>query len=293
MILPEADAILTGDDSPRINIRKATFVTVADGLAQVDMGDSRFVCDFGTGYIPRVGETVRIWSVGNQHLLFPSGPRPAVGTVLTVDGDLAKVETTTGLVTCAYVGNAPASGDRVGIVWSEDGPWCTQPLSNTPDAPDPVPDPGGGGSVRSATFFATGSGSTDRGQARWWTDQPRAGNSTYGAWFYGTQIKDTIPAGSALVSMEFYAAWWQRSGDAPNFGLHADGHKAGVPNVVGAAPWVPVEGWNLMPYAVDWFPQLIAGGGQAGVGLNQGGNNIFASLVQNGMSGALRIHWRS
>src|SRR5690554_2808135 len=148
MILPEAQAILDSADQPRVNVRKATFVGVVDKAAQVDMGDSRFLCEFGSGYIPVVGESVRIWSVGDQHLLFPAGPRPAVGTVLTVADGMASVGTSTGVVSAAYAGGAPVSGDRVGLVWSEDGPWCSGKLSSTPAPPEPAPDPGGGSKVR-------------------------------------------------------------------------------------------------------------------------------------------------
>lgn len=295
-MISEADVILAGlDGRTKVASRKATFVGIDTGMALVDMGDSRFACDFGNGYIPGPGETVRILSIGDQHLLFPAAARPTVGTVLTVSSASASVATSTGTFSMPFAGTAPTSGDRVGVVWAEGEPWCTSKLSSSPPAPlPPPPDPGTvEPSVRSAEFRAIDAGSTDRSQVRWWTGQPRAGNSTYGAWFYGSQIKDTIPAGAQFVSMEFYAAWWQRRYAAPNFGLHSDPFKAGVPAIVGTAPWAPNEGWNAMPYGADWFPNLIAGGPHYGVGLNQGGDNIFANLAQNAMSGALRITWRS
>lgn len=295
-MITEAEVILEQLDSKaKFASRKATFVGIDTGMALVDMGDSRFPCDFGSGYIPGVGETVRILSIGDQHLLFPAGPRPTVGTIQTVSSTLATVVTSAGTFTMPFAGTAPTSGDRVGIVWAEAEPWCTSKLSSSPTPPPPPPpDPGTvEPALRSAEFRAIDAGSTDRGAARWWQSQPWASNTTYGAWFYGGQIKDTIPAGAQLVSMEFYAAWQQRSGSAPNFGLHFSPFKAGLPSVVGTAPWSPAEGWNPLPYAVDWFPNLIAGGSHYGIGLNQGGFNKFSNLVQNAMSGALRITWRS
>lgn len=291
MIPPEAEAILSGDSGPRLNVRKATFVGVVDRMAQVDMGDSRFVCDFGAGYIPVVGETVRVWSVGDQHLLFPAGPRPAVGTVLTVASGVATINTSTGQVIAAFAGTAPASGDRVGIVWSEDGPWCTQRLSNTPEAPEPIPDPGAG-TIRSATFRAIDAGSTDRGSARWWTDQPWASESTFGAWFYGSQIKDTIPAGAQLLSMEMYISRTKLRSELANFTLHQSGWKQGVPVMSGRLAWDPGNGWNYVPNQ-SWFAALIGGGDWWGIGLDQGGWSRFSSLAEDSMSGALRISWRS
>lgn len=292
MIPPEAAATLDGDDRPIVHVRKATYVGMSNKFAQVDMGDSRFVCDFGSGYVPTVGETVRVWSVGDQHLLFPAGPRPTVGTVVTSSGLSVTVSTSTGSLTMPYVGAAPTSGDRVGLVWSEDGVWCAGKLSSTSAAPPPVPDPGGGGEVRSATFRAVDAGSTDRGSTRWWQTQPWASDSTYGAWFYGSQIKDTIPVGATLVSMEIYINRVQNSGSAPNFTLHSSPFKAGVPAMSGLLAWEPSNGWNYVPNT-GWFAALIGGGAYYGVGLNQGGFNKFASLAQDSMSGAIRISWRS
>lgn len=290
MIPPEADAILETTDQPRVAVRKATFVGVVDKAAQVDMGDSRFLCDFGSGYIPVVGEAVRIWSVGDQHMLFPAGPRPNVGTVSTVANNRASIATSVGTITAFYAGVAPSSGDRVGIVWSEDGPWCSTRLSSSPPPPEPPPNPGGGGGVRSAIFRVTDTGSTDRNRARWWTSRPMASSSTYGAFFYGTQIRDTIPDNATLVKLEFYVSWQQRQGGTPNFALHNLARKAGVPSMGSSTAWAPGGGWQTPPMAAAWFNGL-KGGGMYGIGLNQGGWNIFSSRADNSMTGALRITW--
>lgn len=290
-MLPESEAILAADPT-RTLIRKATFVGVAGGFAQVDMGSSRFICDFGAGYIPKVGETVRVWTVGDQHLIFPAGPRPGVGTVLTVTATVASVQTSTGTFSMPFAGAAPLSGDRVGVVWSEDGPWCVGKLSSTPEPPEPVPNPGGG-TVRSATFMVTDTGSTDRDKPRWWQAEVWASNTTYGAWFYGTQIRDTIPAGASLVSLEFYVSWQQRQGGDPRFALHNLAAKTGVPAMQPYTGWNPGGGWQTPPMAAAWFAALKAGGTALGIGLNQGGYNRFSSRAQNAMTGALRISWRS
>lgn len=292
-MLPEAEVILAGDEKQqRVAVRPATFVGVVAGSAQVDMGGSRFVCDFGSGYVPVVGETVRVWTVGDQHLLFPAGPRPAVGTVLTASGTSATVSTSAGDFSMPFAGATPTSGDRVGVVWSEDGPWCTSKLSSTPPPPAPIPDPGSGGTVRSATFRVIDTGSTDRSQARWWQSQPWASNSTFGAWFYGTQIRDTIPASAQFQSLEFYVSWQQRQGDSPRFALHNQARKAGLPTFGSVTAWSPGSGWQTPPNAEAWFNALKDGGSMLGVGLNQGGFNKFSSRAQDAASGALRIFWR-
>lgn len=287
MILQRLDALTA------VTVRKATFVEHLDGFAVVDMGDSRFVADFGTGYVPVVGETVQIISVGERHLLFPAGPKPGIGTVVTApSGSRVSVTTSAGMIRMPYSGDAPLTGDRVLVHWTEDGPVCGMPVSLAAPPPDPIPDPGGD-TIQSATFRAIDTGSTDRHQARWWQAQPWASNTTFGAWFYGTQLRDTIPAGASFVSLEFFVAMAKREGGAPRFALHNQAVKSGVPSFGGYTAWAPGDGWQVPPMAAGWFNELKAGGSALGVGLNQGGWNQFSSLVQNSMTGALRISWRA
>lgn len=278
-------------DAPRAVVRRGVFAEVRSGVAWVDMADSRFACDFGSGYVPRAGETVQVLTVNDRHLLFPARALPGTGTVQSVSAGLATVITIAGTFSMPYIGAAPSSGDLVGIQWSEQ-PYVLGKLSVQPAPPKPVPDPGSG-AVRSAVFQAIDTGSTDRTSVRWWTGQPRAGNSTYGAWFYGTQIRDTIPAGATLVSLEFYVSWYQRSGAAPRFALHDAATRWGIPGYGAYTAWNPDGGWQSPPMGSTWFAALKGGGSFYGVGLNQGGDNIFSSRAQDAMTGALRISWRS
>ncbi len=292
-MIGEAEKVLRElDERDPVRIRRAIFVeATSTGSAWVDMANSRFSCDFGAGYIPRAGETVFVLSMGERHLMFPARPLPGTGVVVTVAAGIARVQTSIGEFAMPYIGAAPSSGNIVGISWSEQ-PFVIGALSIQPAAPQPIPDPGAG-QVRSATFRAIDTGSTDRGAVRWWQSQPWASNSTYGAWFYGTQIRDTIPAGAQFVSLEFFASWQQRQGDAPRFALHNGAAKTGIPSFGGYTAWTPGNDWQTPPMAAAWFAGLKAGGGMLGVGLNQGGFNKFSNLVQNSMSGALRISWRS
>lgn len=291
-MIEEASQILQGLDArAAVAVRKATFVEALAGFAVVDMGDSRFVADFGAGYVPVTGETVQILSIGERHLLFPAGPKPGIGTVLTVTAGVVTAQTIAGVVSMPYMGTAPSSGDLIGISWSE-GPRCQGKLSSTPPAPAPIPDPGGD-TIQSATFRAVGTGSTDRHQSRWWQAQPWASNTTYGAWFYGTQIRDTIPAGARFESLEFFVSLAKREGGAPRFALHNLARKDGVPAFGGYTAWAPPDGWQVPPMAAGWFNELKSGGSALGIGLNQGGWNQFSSLAQNSMTGALRISWRA
>lgn len=284
--------ILLGELAERdpVRLRRGRFSGVFEGQALVDMGDSRFPCEFGDGYVPVMNEPVQVLSVGSRHLMFPIGAKPRVGTVLTVGAETVSVDTVAGPLVAIIGGGAPNSGDRVLITWTEDGPVTGLRLATTPEPPDPDPDPGGGGGVHTVVFHAIDTGSTDRHQARWWQAQPWASDSTYGAWFYGTQIQDTIPAGAGFVSLQFFVSWQQRQGSDPNFAPHNAAFKSGVPSYGPGFTWNPDPGWQTFPFGVDFFNHLRGGGG---IGLNQGGFNKFSSVAQDAMTGALRISWRA
>lgn len=274
--------------------RRATFVArTSSGQATVAVDGAQFTVDFATDFMPRAGDSVHIWQIdGLVFLVGPVTARPTRGLVTATSSTALTVNSNAGLLTgVPFVGAQPLAGDTVALGWS-DGPVCLGRLSNVPSAPPvitPTPTPG---TVRSATFFATDSGSTDRDAPRWWTAQPWASNSTFGAWFYGNQIKDTIPAGAQFVSLGFYVSWVSRGGSAPRFALHNHGAKSTVPGFGAYVEWAPGSGWQTPPNPEAWFNGLKAGGAWAGVGLNQGGINKFASRAQDGSSGALSIAWK-
>ena len=296
----EADAIrrLVNEKS-----RVATYVgryVGNDGLsALVDFDDQRLTVSFLTGFVPQTNEPVHIWSIdGSLFLVGPTVPKPGLGVVSTVSGDFASVVTDFGTFSMPYgpPSDPPTSGDTVAITWP--GPSCMK-LSTSPETAPVPPDPSGGGGsgqMHSAEFRAVQAGSTDRGAPRFWTDQPYASNSTFGLWFYGPQIKDTIPSRAEFVSLEMFISYRQREGDAPRFMLHSDQWAAGIPSMSDPWTWDAPAGWQTpvnTEVARAWFNSLKAGGDRAGIGLNQGGYNIFSSLAQDGLSGALRIQWRS
>lgn len=267
--------------------------------ALVDLGEERIHVPFLTSIVPEVNETVHIWSIDSSlFLVGTTAPKPGMGVVVTAVGEnQVRVTTDFGDFVMPYgpPTEPPASGDTVAVIWP--GPSCVK-LSTSPDPVLPPPPPDGGSGptpqVHTQVFRAVDAGSTDRGSARWWTDRPYASNSTFGAWFYGSQIKDTIPAGAEFISLEIYIAYQQRQGDAPRFALHDQRGKAGVPGFWGYTEWAPAGGdFRTPPDPSGWFHALKAGGDRWGVGLNQGGYNIFRSLAQDGQSGALKITWRS
>lgn len=272
-----------------------------DGMsAVVDFNDQRITIPFETDYVPQVNEPVVIRSFDGQVVLVgPSTPKPGTGVVTTVGTTTVTVETDFGSFKMPFAGTAPGSGDTVGISWSTT-PWCTK-LSTSPVLPPPPPDPSGptGPQTHTRVFRAVQAGSTRRDRVDFWTDRPYASDSYYGLWFYGSQIKDTIPASAEFVSLEMFIAYDQRRGDPPRFMLHSDQYANSnrLPAMSGTWTWNAAPDWQTpmgdSNVAGTWFAALKNGGDRAGVGLNMGGYNIFKSLEHEAQSGALRITWRS
>lgn len=276
-----------------VSVRGARYVGVQSGLALVDMGDQRFPVPFKSGgFVPQIGEAVWVESVDGS--LFMAGPvagKPGVGVVSTIAGDQVTVSTDFGDFTMPYTGEAPTSGDTVGISWSS-APWCAL-LSTSVDSGEPPPATGGGGgAVKSITFRAQWAGTTHT-NGDWWQAQVWAADNNVGAWGYGNTIRDTIPAGAEFISLQVYINRTQRLGSPPNWALHNLESRSGVPSFSGLAAWHPAgNGWQTPPDAASWFAALKAGGAARGVGFNHGGYNKFASLAQDALSGALNISWR-
>jgi len=282
------------EQKSKVTPRVGRYVGNDGFMALVDLGDQRVPVQFATPWVPEINEPVWVDSVdGVLRLIGPTVPKPGLGVVVTVSGSTASVATDFGdyVMPVAPSDPMPSSGDTVRIVWSQ-GPSCSL-LVDVPDPTPPPPPPGdGGGGVKTAEFRAVAAGSTDRGSTRYWTSEVYASNSTYGVFAYGSQIKDTIPAGAEFVSLEVYVNWRQKQGGAPRWVLHNQFGLNAVPAVSGYTEWSPGGGWQTPPDPAGWFHALKGGGGWAGVGLDRGGYNILHSLAADGLSGALRIRWR-
>jgi hypothetical protein len=285
------------DGKSKVTTRVGRYAGNDGNLALVDLGDQRIPVRFATPWVPEINEPVYVDTIdGVSRLVGPTSPKPGMGVVTTVSGDKVNVLTDFGTfstVWAAYAPDAPSpsSGDTVGIDWST-GPRCYR-LSTSPEPVPPPPDPGGGGGrIMSAEFRAVDAGTTHP-NGDWWQSQPWAADGNVGAWFYGNTIRDTIPAGAVFESLQIYINRVQRTGDPPNWALHNLPWKDGVPAFGPSTPWHPDgNGWQTPPDPQGWFNALKAGGSAAGIGLNHGGYNKFASRTQDGATGALKITWR-
>lgn len=289
------------DQKSKVTTRVGVYVGNDGNTALVDLGDQRVPVAFATAWVPEVNEPVYVDTIdGVSRLVGPTTPKPGMGVVVSLDasGDYVTVMTDFGNYLMPYAAPdpdapAPTSGDSVGIDWSS-GPKCYR-LSTSPDPVVPPPDPGGGSTPQTFTqeFRAVDAGTTHP-NGDWWQREVWAADGNVGAWFYGSQIRDTIPNGALFLSLEVSINRIQRFGSAPNWALHDLPGKSGVPSFFGQTSWHPGgDGWQTPPNPQSWFDALKAGGNARGIGLNRGGYNKFSSLAQDGRSGALRISWRA
>lgn len=264
-----------------------TFVGATATGCTVDVGGGRIPARFGSGYLPEINEQVTVWTFddGTAFVMGPSLTKPYRGTVQSVAAGLVTLSTDYGPVVAPYLGSTPTAGQLMALRW-HGGPLAEGVLSTSPPLPTPPDPPSSSTSRHVNTFQALDAGSWNR--YGWQQAQVWASDSYYGAWFYGSKIADTLPAGAVIASVEIYLSIASLFGSQPNFALHTYQSKpAGQPAYGASVAFAPRPGWNTLPTA--WGNALRSGGGSFGVGVNHGGKNIFNSLAADGLSGALRI----
>ncbi|KQQ65087.1 hypothetical protein [Microbacterium sp. Leaf320] len=288
----ETDAIfdMFGDKS---NVRMvAGAYRGLDGLrAVVDFDGGRVPAYFGSAWRPVVNDAVWVQIIdGVAWLMGPTAPLASDGTVVSVAGGLATISTDIGNIVATYNTGATLTAGLPVKLLAHGGYHVVGVKASTPVAPTPDPGGGGGGTVVTQTFTPIDSGSFQSG--RWWTGQVVAGDSNQGCWFYDLKMPWTIPASAVGSSLEIYLNPVRISGADPIFTTHAHATKpGGSPGLVGGAP-VDVTGAGWYPLPLSFFTALKSGGGSAGVGLNHGGYNIFASIAQDPQCGAIRTTYR-
>jgi hypothetical protein len=264
-----------------------TFVSATSTGCTVDVGGGRMQARFGSSYLPEVNEPVNVWFIDDDtaFMMGPTVAKPSKGTVVSVAASLVTLNTDFGQIATPYIGSTPTAGQVMALRW-HGGPVAMGVLSTSPPPPAPPPAPPTSTSTHQDVFTAIDAGSYNR--YGWLQKQVWASDSYQGAWFYGTKVSDTVPSSASIQSVEIYLSIESMFGAAPNFALHSSATKpSGAPAYTSVQAMSPTQAWFTLPAA--WGDALKAGGGQFGVGLNHGGKNVFRSLAQDGMSGALRI----
>lgn len=273
-----------------VTVWPATYVSLRDDgwvLCDIANGDAtgRVSAQVMTAYRPEVGERVFLLAVsGAFFLVGPATPKPAVGTVTAVNASAVTLDTDVGTVQATYdAGTTLSTSQVVKLLWS-DGAHVVGILTAPPSPPEPPPAPVPTVRKHVDVFQAVDAGTFSGG--RWWQPQPWASDTTLGAWFYGSKIRDTLQ-GATVSKIELWSTLTQRYGAAPNFGVHPHSSKPATgPAISDAVPLSPPNGgWLTLPLSLGQYLSNTVGG----IGLAHGGYNIFRSLADDPMSGALRI----
>lgn len=275
----------------KVTVWLGTFVGLNDAgtgvFCDIANGDAtgRVPAQVMTPYRPEVNEQVQLLAIdGKFYLVGPALPKPGQGTVVSVTSDVATLATDVGNVAATFNAGLTLSASQiVKILWS-DGPHVVGVLSTspTPQTPPPSPTPG---AVRHVDVFTAIDAGTFSG-GRWWQAQPWASDTTLGAWFYGSKIRDTL-RGASVSKVEIWSSLAQRYGSSPNFATHPHASKpTSGPSVSSATPRAVADRqWIELPVAFGAFLASNVGG----IALAHGGFNKFRSLAQDAQSGALRI----
>jgi hypothetical protein len=274
-------------DVPDVGRMVGTFVSTDGIRGVVDVGGGRIPADMA-GYIPDINETVWVLFLnGTALILGPSVPKAGKGTIVgPPSGNLVQVDTVVGRLTIPYAnGLTLSAGQVVKLGAANDGYFVYAIMSTSPAAPTPPPAPGGGGGTQTQIFMPTDAGSYG---SRWWTNQVYSSDSNIGAWFYGSQIADTIPDGATIQSIEINISIYSLSYQAPNFGVHGSASKPGGAVGLSLVTGVSIaSGFIGLPTSFGDYLKANVGG----VGINHGGYAILNSLASDPASGALRIRW--
>lgn len=237
-----------------------------------------------------------------------SEPRSATGTIWAVGTETLTVDTAEGQYEARFVGSGYQSGDLVLLAWAGGEPYVTGTL--TPGTGEPPPDEAKGvapppekPSKGSAKAAAQGSGTLwpPGGWGSWAGGGSKvhqgswAGQTVYGAWFYGhpfthlqgrtiTRIQFRLPARlnvgayNDTLTVHLYA---HTSSNKPN----GDVNRVAGPFSVSVTPGQNAQ-WVDLPNS--FANALIAGGGIAIEGNPYMG---FRGVRQDRESGRIIIDW--
>lgn len=249
----------------------------------VDVGGGRIPVRWATDYLPAINDPVNVWFVdGTPYVVGPTLPTATQGTVVSVAAGLVTVTTTFGTITIPYnTALTPTAGQILHLT----GKYADSVMSTSPAGPTAPPAPVTGVTTHTDTFPALDAASWN---GSWSSSRLWASNTYLGAAWYGSKIRDTIPATASIRQVQVYVSPVQIQGNSPVFALHADlSRPAGAPSLSSPTTIPVTPGWVTLPNTFG--DALKSGGGMAGVGLDHGGYNILHSLAEDSLSFALKI----
>jgi len=249
------------------------------------------------GQFPAVGDSVMILRIDTTYICLGAIPKPAHGIVQAAAANGRVTVKCDDGVTYSLNYNhlyTPAVNDHVKIDWDLIGGFVVGPLAGAPTGdPNIIAAPGApsgetsGPQTQSVTFYPTDSGTWNG--SSYFTNDVYCGDSTLGAYFYGTQIADTIPNGAVInaiaVFLDETTNYYPAS--LATIGTHGLTGKSGAPTTGNAVTVSAGSGWKFLPTV---FGDVLKTGAAFGLATDHGGYHIFAPKGV-GNSGALTINW--
>lgn len=257
----------------------------------------RAIVDFSGGRVPAhilqgppaVNDTVWVQVAnGVAYMHGPTVPKPTMGTVESAISGVAQLTTRIGPVSAAYDDGLLLldPGDVVRVLWDEHGAWVLG-VAVEATAPDVPVAPGGSGGRKTAEFVPVDSGSWQAGFG-WRTLDVWSSANNKGAWFYGTQIADTIPDSAVIVGEpEIFLPNPTKQTGARPFGRHAYASKpSGEPTITATSTLPGTSGWVKFPTSLIEHLRSNVGG----LGFDLGGWWIWPA---GGQAGTVRVTYET
>lgn len=264
----------------------AVFVRMDGRLAVVNIGSATVAVPCVGFYPPVPGMSVRVdWVNGSPVVTGPVVPLNPLGEVTSTGTPRATVLVDGVSYTLPVMADyTPVVGDLVAINWSM---GVIMGKVAAVDAPATPGESGGDGPEPfSVTVRAADSGRFDKNYGHWWGNDPWASASNAGIWVYGNRVRDAVGSGT-VTRIEIYLPLAQEVGSA-TIGVHDHAWvPPGAPSILFKTnlPGGARSGWQTLD--ASYGPFVAAGG--RGIGVDDGGYNIWRGTAADGLSGALRL----
>lgn len=269
-----------------VNAETAIFVRMDGRFAVVNIGTATVTIPCLGFNPPLAGMAVRVqWVNGSPSVTGPVTPLSPLG-VITAAGTPRATVVVDGVtymmpVMASYT---PTNDDTVIVDWTVPGGMILGKVAAV-DQPTPPEEIGGGSTPFTVTVRAANSGRYQSGSG-WWGKAPWASASNDGIWVYGNRVRDAV--GSGTVSrVEIYLPLQQQVGVA-SIGVHPHASIPGGAPTITSKTNLPLgrrSGWQVLPTS---FGAYVAAGGR-GIGVADGGYNIWRGVDSDSLSGALRL----
>lgn len=255
-------------------------------LATINIGGARQIMPW-VGTPPWPGDRVRVLYSGNQPACW-AVYGPSQGTVVSVTANVATVTGDDGETYIYPAAVTVASGNRVRIDHGGrliNAVYPTEPGETILQPAAPPPANAGG----AATFRPIDSGNYRFGVYQ--NAFAEVSDNRTAAYWYGTQIADTIPDGATVTRAELHLVerWDNLPGTPSKLGTHTQPTRGAVPAMTGGIDVLNGGAIDLMPNGDTAFPDRLKTGAAYGLGFAQ--TFGWRQFDTSAGSGAVYMEW--